>query len=67
MILSRMKNDANHQLGSNPAQRRSEKTAREEVMRKRQAITSWVLVRRTRIINPTFNYEAKLVIMRMIT
>ena len=44
MILSRMKNDANHQLGSNPPQRSSEKTAREEVMRKRQAITSWVLL-----------------------
>ena len=39
-----MKNYDGHQLGSNPAQRSKEKAAREEVIRKREAITSWALM-----------------------
>ena len=39
-----MKNYDGHQLGSNPAQRSKEKVAREEVIRKREAITSWALM-----------------------
>ena len=39
-----VKNCDNHQFGSNPAQRSAEKTAREEVIKNREAITSWALV-----------------------
>ena len=39
-----MKNCYNHQLGSNPAQRSAEKTAREEVIKNKEAITSCALI-----------------------
>ena len=44
IVMLRMKNCDNHQLGSNPAQRSKEKTASEELIRNRETITSWALM-----------------------
>ena len=59
-------------MGSNPAQRSAEKTAREEVIKNREAITNCALVIVIRVIKMVLmmimtNCEAMIMMIMMIT